>query len=282
MTATLVGALALGTAAVALVLALAGRDAAPSRVGLPHPDAGDLRDAGWRAGSWRWEAARLGLAGGAAVLAAATGMPVAVAAIVGAAAPSIWIRLRAEAARDRARDHLGRIIATAEAGLRSGTSLPDALRRASEAAADELASRPFRDALRSFDLGMGLDEALVTAARGARDDRTRLALGTIALGVAERLPRERLADLLAALGDRASFDERLRGEVRARAAGVRQQQLLLAGLVPAVALYLALTIPSLAATLGSDLGRFVLIPAGVGLEIAGAVLGRRVVRAGLR
>lgn len=281
MTGPLAGALALATAAVALVLAFSLRDPAPPRLAIPHPDAAALTDAGWRGGLRRWEGLRATAVAVAAIAAVSTGLPMAV-AVAAALGPSFWIRLRAEAARDRARRAIGRIVATTEAALRSGASLPDALRRASDAAADPLASRPLREALRAFDLGASLDTALIAAGRTSRDDRAQLALGTIALGVAERLPRERLADLLAVVADRSSFEERLDDEVRARAAGARQQQLLLAALVPAIAAYLAVTMPTLAVTLGSDLGRFVLIPAALLLETAGIVTGRRVVREALR
>lgn len=282
MTVAVVGALALATAAVALVLGLsAAQDIRPPRISFPHPDAAALADTGWTGGIRRWEAVRALIATGALVVAVALGLPVASVALA-AAVPSVWIRLRAEAARDRARRALARMLTTTEAALRSGISLPEALRRAAEASDDRLASRPLSHALEAFELGASLDTALVAAARASCDDRASLALGTLALGIAERLPRERLADLLAVMAERAAFEERLDEEVRARAAGARQQQRLLALLVPALALYLALTMPTLATTLASDLGRYVLIPVAVVLEASGIVLGRRVVREALR
>lgn len=281
MTIGLVGALAIATAAVALVLGLSLRDVLPRSVALPHPDAAALLDAGWTRGLRRWEALRAGAVAAALVVAGALGMPLAVAAFAGLV-PSLWVRLRAEAARDRARRALARIVATTESALRSGLSLPDALRRACEASGDRLAARPLLEALRAFDLGASLDAALTAKAGRCRDERARVVLGSLALGIAERLPRERLADLLAAVGDRASFEERLDDEVRARAAGARQQQRLLAALVPAIAAYLAFTMPTLGATLGTDLGRYVLIPAAAALEVVGIVLGRRIIRGALR
>ena len=84
------------------------------------------------------------------------------------------------------------------------------------------------------------------------------------------------------VGDRLAFEDQLDDEVRARAAGARQQQWLLALLVPVMALYLAATMPTLALTLDSALGRFVLIPAAATLEVAGMVIGRRIVGGVLR
>lgn len=279
VSAHLVGALAASTATIAVIIGLSLHGARP-RVDLPHPDAAALRDAGWSGGLRRWEAMRAGIVVVGVLAAVALGAAVAL-VLVAAIAQSVWIRLRAEAARDRARRGFGRILAGTESALRSGLPLPDALRRATDAA-DGVAARPLVDALRAFDLGASLDASLVDAARSCPDERSRAAIASLALGIAERLPRERFADLLAAVVDRVAFEERLEDETRARAAGARQQQRLLALLVPALATYLALTMPTLAATLGSDLGRFVLIPGAALLEVAGIVLGRRVVRGALR
>ena len=53
---------------------------------------------------------------------------------------------------------------------------------------------------------------------------------------------------------------------------------LLAAVVPLLAAYLVVTMPGLALTLGSGLGRTVLVPAAAALEIAGITVGRRIVR----
>jgi Flp pilus assembly protein TadB len=278
VSAPLVGTFALVSAALFLGLALSLRDVARPALGLAHPDASALRDAGWREGLRRWEAIRAAVVVAAVCAALSLRAPLALALVAGIA-PSMWIRIRAEDARARARRAFGRILAATEAAVRSGISLPEALRRGSDAAADPLASRPIADALRAFDLGSSMDAALGTAVERYRSDpRAREAVATLQLGIAERLPRERMADLLGVLVDRCTFEERLEDEVDARAAGARQQQWLLAAIVPGLAVYLALTIPSLAGTLGSDLGRYVLVPAAAALEIAGIVLSRRVIR----
>lgn len=279
MTPALVGALAAGTAvAVAIVARSSGAREAP----IPsHPDRRALSEAGWHHSLRRWEALRavttvLGL-----LAALALGWHPAIAAPA-ALAPSAWIRLRAETARERAHRAILPLTVATEAALRSGTALPEALRRASAAVSDPIAARSFRVALDEFDLGASLDAALVRAAERSGDERARSVLGTIALGVGERLPRERLADLLAAIADRLAFEDGLAEEVRARAAGARQQQRLVALVVPAIALYLLFTMPVLASTLATDLGRFVLVPTALALEVTGVVLGRRIVRAASR
>lgn len=277
---TWVGSLAAVTAVIALGLAalLKGRAAPPLH--LRHPDARELTDAGWTRGLRGWIAIEIAAVAAGATACVVAGLPLALApaAVV---APSIWIRGRAEAGRERAQRSVPGIVTAAEAALRSGLSLPDALRRAADTSTEEMAAQPIRAAIRSFDLGASLDEALASAAEATADPRARLAFTTLALGIAERLPRERVADLLGAVGERLVFEERLGDEVRARAAGARQQQRLLAALVPGLALYLAVTMPVLSATLASDLGRFVLLPVAAALEVTGIVLGRRIVRAAL-
>src|SRR5439155_1078049 len=81
--------------------------------------------------------------------------------------------------------------------------------------------------------------------------------------------------LVRAVADRLAFEERLDEEVRARTGGLRAQVILLALVVPAIAAYIALTVPSLAATLGQPIGRFVLIPAAAVLEVVGVIASRR-------
>ena len=271
----LVGALA-ATAAV-LAIALMPRSGALKLPRLDDPDAAFLTDAGWSRGIARWEALRAAAAIGGIVVAAGAGVPWPIGAAAGLL-PSGAARLRAQAARDRARDAFAELLLAAHALLRSGVPLPETLRRACAGCADRIARRPFDIALARFDLGAPLDEAMRAAASGAADSRTAGALHTLALGVAERLPIDRAAALVEALAERAIHERRLDAEVRARAAGVRTQMYLLAAVVPCLAAYLVLTMPGLGATLASPLGRMVLVPLAALLEIAGIVLGRRIVR----
>lgn len=275
MTASLVGALAAAAAALALgMLPLGG-----SWVPKPgrHPDAEALLDAGWRLGLTRWEGLRATIAAiGIGVAHAAGIAPLAGAAL--ALAPSIAVRLRARTARDRARASVAQVLVTAHAMLRSGVALPEALRRASAACEDRIARHPFEIAMGRFDLGAALDDAIRSAVASSTDRRLVETFHTLALGVTERLPIERAASLLEAMAERAVHDERMDAEIRARTAGLRLQSYLLAGIVPAIALYLVATMPGLGATLATPLGRTVLIPVAIILEIVGVVVSRRVVR----
>jgi len=270
-----VGALAIGAMFLALgMLPLAGRWIL--RLG-PHPDALALRDAGWPHGIGRWEGLRALVAVAGVILGSAFGISPLAGATLGLL-PSLAVRVRAQAARDRARASLVQLLLAAHALLRSGIALPEALRRAATACEDPLARRPFEVAIERFDLGEALDDAIRGAVATSRDRRLVATFQTLALGVTERLPIERAAALLEAMTERAVHDQRIDAEVRARTAGVRVQSYLLAAVVPGLALYLVATMPGLAATLGTTLGRTVLVPGAGLLEIAGIVVSRRIVR----
>jgi len=270
-----VGAIALWVA----IIALGAVPLAPARRlrAFVHPDAAALADAGWRWSLTRWEAVRVAIVVTAMVMLAAVGglVPLGLVASVG---PSLGIRLRAQAAAERARIPATRVLVAAQATLRSGAPLAEALRRGLDGCDDRIARRPFEIALDRFDLGEPLDRTLADAARAMPAGRVAAALDALALGVGERLPTVRVAALLGAVTDRLLFEERLAAEVKARAAGARTQMWLLAALVPSLALYLAFSMPALGTTLGGPLGRTILVPAALLLEIAGVLLSRHVVR----
>ena len=275
MSTTLVGALSAGAAALAVgALPLVGRWT-PHLGG--HPDRAALADAGWAFGLARWECLRAAVAIAGVVGAHALSItPVAGIAI--GLVPSIAARVRAQAARDRARAAFAQLLQDAHAALRSGIALPDALRRAAAGCPDRIARRPIETAIQRFDLGDALDHAILAAVAGSTDRRLTATFNTIALGVSERLPIERAAALLGAMAERAVHDERVDADIRARTAGVRVQSYLLAAIVPALSLYLVATMPGLGATLATPLGRTVLIPVAGVLEVAGIVVNRRIVR----
>lgn len=275
MSPGVVGALAAAIAVGGGILSFAVRGSAMP-ASLRHPDSRDLLDLrlGWSL--LRWEAVRAGVAAVGLIAALALDLPLVITAAA-AAAPSVWIRMRAAEARQRARRAMTRLVSGTEAALRSGLALPEALRREASASTEPLARDLVNAAVRAFDLGASLDSGLRSAASGLGDPRTALILETLGLAAEERLPSARAADLLAGLADRLAFEERLEDEVRARASGARQQQKLLALLVPAIAIVLIGSMPALAAALDSTLGRFVLIPGAIAFEVAGVLLARRIV-----
>jgi tight adherence protein B len=241
---------------------------------LAHPERSVLREAGWTRSLLTWEYLRgiaiiCGLALGNAVGILPLGL-------IGAVAPSIVARtLAARRREERARQTIA-LLQMALASLRSGASLTEALRLASASERDTPFG-PFAAALRAFDLGAPLDVALRAARARARDHQVILGLDALSLCVAEQLPASRCATLIASTVDRLVFEQRIADDVRARTSGLRVQIVLLAALVPGLALYLALTVPGMAETLTAPLGRFVLLPLAATLEVIGILASRRVV-----
>ena len=267
-----------GVAVAAMIFALASIPFARRwSLHVAHPDGAALRDAGWGISLRRWEALRGGLVTVGVAVSGAIGLAPALGLLLGVL-PSVLARARAGAARERARHDLPALLVATHAGLRSGLALPEALRRAVAGCTDPIARQPFEDALARFDVGDPLDVSLTAGALRAREPRTADAMRTLALGVAERMPVDGSASLLSAVADLARHDELLLDEIRARSAGVRVQMYMLAAVVPLLAGYLVVTMPGLAATLGSGVGRTFLVPAAAILEVAGIVVSRRIVR----
>jgi tight adherence protein B len=267
------GAVAAGVAVAALLVAPLG-SITPPRLG--HPERDLLRASGWSLSAGRWEAARaaiilvtlaVGQLGGAPYL-----VPLA------AVGPSIALRWRVSSRRTAAARRSLEVLQSVHAGLRAGSGLAQAVRSAVERT-DPILRDPFDAALRSFDLNGALDGALRTAARSAWDPRLAFTLEALALVAAEQLPSLRAAALIGAAADRLTHEQRLREEVLARTSGLRGQIVLLALLVPVLALYLGLTMPGLAGTLTSPLGIYVLIPAALVLEVSGILASRAIVGA---
>ena len=265
----LCGAIAVGLAVTcAALVPVASRDTV-----VGHPERQLLATAGWTCGPWLWEVIRCaGVA--AACTAAAMGAPAILVALA-AIAPSVVLRWRASRRRRAAGRGALAVLQGVHAAVRPGNGLARALRTALERA-DPLLREPFDEALRAFDLNDTLDGSLHRAAGRAWDGRVAYVLEALALVAAEDLPSSRAAAMIGAAADRLAFEQRLAEEVAARTAGLRAQIVLLALIVPALASYLAITMPGLAQTLMSPLGTFVLMPAAAVLEIAGIVASRSI------
>src|SRR5256885_13978856 len=183
MSVIAVGAIAAALAVSSAVLAPFAR-LEPAILRVAHPDRRALDDANWRRPIWHWESLRASCILGGALLSLATPLPPVLLAAAGGLAPSVVVRSRAGAMRSRARLATAHLLRATEAGLRSGASLPEALRRACGAASEHpIARRPFVDALRAFDLGAPLDTALRDSAVRATDQPSRIALETLAMEI---------------------------------------------------------------------------------------------------
>jgi Flp pilus assembly protein TadB len=268
------GAIAAALAATSLVLVPFGAASVPAPL-VSHPERSVLREAGWTRSLLMWEYTRaLATAVGLALAGSLGVLPI---GLIGAAAPSLAAHTVAARRREACARQTVTLLQMVLAGLRSGASLPEALRLAvGSGQADTFV--PFARAVRAFDLGAPLDVALREARAQARDRRVVLGLDALSLCVAEQLPASRCGTLITSVVDRLLFEQRTADDVRARTSGLRVQILLLAALVPGLALYLAVTVPGVAETLMMPIGRFVLMPLAATLEAGGVIASRRIIR----
>lgn len=273
MSVAVVGAIAIALAVTSLVLLPVGAPRA-FELSMAHPERSALRDAGWTRSMLEWEGLRvLATISGLVVAGSVGALPV---GLIAAAGPSIIVGTRAARRRDERARQTVVLLQMIVASLRSGASLAEALRLATGSAAST-ASNPFATAVRAFDLGEPLDAALRGSRSTARDRRVILGLDALSLCAAEQLAASRSVTLIGSVVDRLVFEQRTADDVRARTSGLRVQIVLLAALVPGLALYLAVTVPGLAETLNLPLGRFVLLPLAAILETAGVLASRHVV-----
>jgi len=168
------------------------------------------------------------------------------------------------------------VLRSTEGALRSGLPVATALRLATEGTARP--DDPFVRAVRTFDLNTPLDESIRRLAEGSTDRGVRLALHALAIVAREELAATRAAIVVGGIADRVAFEARLADEIASRTSGLRAQIVMLALIVPALAAYLAVTVPGLVDVLWSPLGRFVLIPIATLLELAGIAASRAIVR----
>lgn len=168
------------------------------------------------------------------------------------------------------------VLRATEGALRSGVPIATALRVATEGTARP--DDPFVQALQVFELNTPLDASIRKLADRSNDRGVRLALEALAIVASEELPSTRAAIIVGGIADRVAFEARLSDEIASRTSGIRAQIVILALLVPALAAYLAATVPGLIDVLWSPLGRYVLLPVATLLELAGLAASRAVVR----
>lgn len=168
------------------------------------------------------------------------------------------------------------VLRATQAALRSGQPLALALRSAVGGARPH--DDPFVRIARAVELNGDAAQAVRDVSWWSADRRLALALDGLSLAASEQLPSSRAAQLIGSVADRIAYEQRLHDEVVARTAGARSQIVVLALLVPALTVYLLLTMPGLWDTFATPVCRFVLIPMAALLEIAGIAASRATVR----
>ena len=203
---------------------------------------------------------------------------VAVAAGVGGLlAPRLYVDALVRAQRRRTEAEAPRLLQVMLASLVAGRTYLEALQEARARANDRWLREDLDHILRSFHLDVPLEQAIADVRENTAGRNLGLIWDNLAICVANRIPASRAKGLFVELSSTVQFNAQVQQEVRARTSGQRTQIWLLAAIVPGLFLYLRLINPDFFVVLDQTVvGRFLLLPGAVTLEVIGIVLSFRV------
>jgi Flp pilus assembly protein TadB len=209
------------------------------------------------------------------------GSPV-VAVLAGAAGfavPRLYLDALVRAQRRRTDAEAPRLLQVILASLASGSTYLEALQEARARAADRWLRDDLDRVIADFHLGVPLERSIAEVRSVTAGRNLALIWDNLAICIANRIPASRAKGLFVELSATVQFNVQVQQEVRARTSGQRAQIWLLALIVPGLFLYLRVLDSSLFAVLdATTLGRWVLLPAAVFLEVVGIVLSFRFAR----
>ena len=281
-------ALLVGAAVLALGAA-AAPGAAPHRPGLAgglfertvERHRRRLRTARVHVDARRFTIACLAAPPAAALLAWLLVSPVIAAAAlaVGMLAPRLYLDALVRAQRRRTEAEAPRLLQVLLASLTAGRTYLEALEEARIRITDRWLRDDLDHIVAQFHLDVPLERSIAEVRTTTAGRNLGLVWDNLAICIANRIPAGRAQGLFAELSSTVQFNVQVQQEVRARTSGQRAQIWLLAAIVPGLFLYLRLIDRDFFAVLDQTaLGRFVLMPAAVALEVGGIVLSLRIAR----
>lgn len=209
------------------------------------------------------------------------GSPV-VAVLAGAggfAVPRLYLDALVRAQRRRTEAEAPRMLQVILASLAAGSTYLEALQEARSRAADRWLRDDLDHVVNEFHLGVPLERSIAQVRSAAAGRNLALVWDNLAICIANRIPASRAKGLFVELSSTVQFNVQVQQEVRARTSGQRAQIWLLALIVPGLFLYLRVIDPDLFTVLdATTLGRWVLLPVAVALEVLGIVLSFRLAR----
>jgi len=209
------------------------------------------------------------------------GSPV-VAVLAGAggfAVPRLYLDALVRAQRRRTEAEAPRMLQVILASLAAGSTYLEALQEARSRAADRWLRDDLDHVIAEFHLGVPLERSIAQVRSAAAGRNLALIWDNLAICIANRIPASRAKGLFVELSATVQFNVQVQQEVRARTSGQRAQIWLLALIVPGLFLYLRVIDPDLFTVLDATaLGRWVLLPVAVALEVLGIVLSFRLAR----
>ncbi len=193
--------------------------------------------------------------------------------------PRLYVASLARAQRRRGEAEAPRLSQLLVVQLSADSTYLDALRQARTVTGDRWIRGDLDYVVQRFLLDVPLEASLREIRSRVHSPNLGLVWETLALCCANRIPTQTARTLFAELASTFQFNTQLANEVRARSSGQRLQIWLLAIIVPGTYLYLRLLSPELLSVLDETaLGRYVLFPAAVLLEVMGLYLSFRISR----
>jgi len=197
----------------------------------------------------------------------------------GFAVPRLYLDFLVRAQRRRTEAEAPRLLQVILASLAAGSTYLEALQEARGRAGDRWLRDDLDHVINEFHLGVPLERSIAEVRSATAGRNLALVWDNLAICIANRIPAARAKGLFVELSSTVQFNVQVQQEVRARTSGQRAQIWLLALIVPALFLYLRVLDAGLLDVLDATaLGRWVLMPAAVFLEVLGIVLSFRFAR----
>lgn len=193
--------------------------------------------------------------------------------------PRAYLEWMVHAQANKSEGEAGRFLQSLITGLAAGGTYLDALREARLRCQNPWLAEDLDLIIQRFLLDAPLHESVGEIRARTRTRNLSLIWETLAICTANHLPTQKARGLLTELSGTVHFNVQIANEVRARSAGQRAQIWLLAVIVPGMFLYLRWVSPELLTVLDDTMvGRLVLFPLAVALEIGGVLLSLRIAR----
>jgi len=199
--------------------------------------------------------------------------------VAGLLLPRIYVLFLIRAHARRSEAEAPKLLQVLLANLTAGSTYLDALRQARLAAQDDWIREDLDYVIQRFLLDIPLETSIRGIRARVRSRNLGLVWDNLAICCANRVPTQTAQALFTELASTVQFNVQLANEVHARASGQRVQIWLLALIVPGMYLYLRLLNPDFLSPLDDTaLGRYVLVPLAVLLEVLGLFLSYRLSR----
>ena len=199
--------------------------------------------------------------------------------VAGAFVPRLYLRFLVSNEARAADDEAPRVLRSMVNRAAASGTYPDVFAAAVEVARHRWVRADFEELLGRYYANEPLAEALAAIRPRQAGRNLGLVFDALIVLATTRQPASAAGEVLGALNEAARSNQSIARQAAAESRGLRIQALILAIVIPGLFFYLLLVNRELVAPIvDTALGRYVLLPAAVLLEVAGVVLSWRVTR----